>query len=76
MKKLMLLATALTFGFAVSTTTLHAGTCGDGKDGKACCKKGAAKDGKTAACCKKGGTSAKADAKGEASKKVDTKKTN
>ena len=73
MKKLMLLATALTFGFAVSTTTLHAGTCGDGKDGKACCKKGA-KDGK--ACIKKSGTSDKSDAKGEASKKVDAKKTN
>ncbi len=73
MKKLMLFVSVLTLSLAINTTTLHATTCGDGKDGKACCKKGA-KDGK--ACCKKGGDASKTDAKGEAAKKADTKKSN
>ena len=75
MKKLMLLATALTLGFAISTTTLSANTFkgGDGKDGKACTKKC------TKAC--KGGEASKCTGKGEAKsdatpKKADTKKSN
>ena len=72
MKKLMLLAMGLTLGLAVSSTTLSA-KCGDGKEAKACCKKGA-KDGK--ACCKKGGEASKGETKGEAAKKADTKKSN